>query len=185
MLIEYAEVPAKTRVISSQLAELYRLGRNYERALTLWSAVAEDTRADAVERARACRNLAGVYIRRLEFELAKESLGYCLALDIPDTVRAECFYDLAQTYVGIGDLDKAITFFRSVLALSNIPESMRTLTVFMLADVHEQKGNSAEALTLFTSISEEYPNRRVVEQRIAFLRDKKKKPVQAPADGKK
>lgn len=186
MLIEYAAEPARKRIISGQLAEQYRLVRNYERALTLWSGIAEDKNADVVERARACRNLAGVYLRRLEFELAKESLGYCLALDIPDTVRADCLYDLAQTFVGTGDLDQAITYFRQVLALGNIPASTRTLTVFMLADTLDQKGLSAEALKLFTSISDDYPNPKVVAQRIAFLKNKKKTPAaQAAPEGRK
>ncbi len=174
MLIEYADVPDRKRNISGRLADLYRLSRKYDRALTLWSSVAEDPRAAPVDRAHACRNLANVYLRRLEFELAKESLGYCLALDIPDTVRAECLYDLAQTYVGIGDLDQALTYFRAVLALDDIPESRRALTVFMLADALDQKGDKAGALRLFTSIEGTYPNPKVVEQRIAFLQNKQK-----------
>jgi tetratricopeptide (TPR) repeat protein len=181
MLIEYADSPARKRIISSRLAEQCRLARNYERALALWSAIAEDKSVDVVERARVCRNLASVYLRRLEFELAKESLGYCLAFDLPDAVRANCLYDLAQTYVGIGDLDKAITSFRSVLALGDIPGSERTLAVFMLADTLDQKGASAEALKLFTSISEDYPNPKVVEQRIAFLKNKRKTAAAQPS----
>ena len=180
MLIEYAEAPARKRIISGRLAELYRLARNYDRALVLWSSVAEDPKAENVERARACRSLAHVYLRRLEFELAKESLGYCLALDVPDTVRADCLYDLAQTYVGMDDLDQAIVYFRSVLALGNIPESMRTLTVFMLADAMEQKGNKAEALKLYTGIEDTYPNRKVVEQRIEALKSNKPKKRPSP-----
>lgn len=182
MLIEYAEVPARKRTISTRLAEQYRTARKYERALELWSAVAEDGDADVVQRARACRGLANIYMRRLEFELSKESLGYCLALEIPDSVRAECLYDLAQTHVGMGDLDKAVVQFRSVLALGDIPKAMRTLTVFMLADALDQNGDADEALALFKSIEETYPNPKVVEQRVTFLQQKKKP---APANGKK
>ncbi len=181
MLIEYADDPARKRIISGRLAEQYRMARKYERAITLWSSVMDDADADPVERARACRNLATVYLRRLEFELAKESLGYCLELEIPDTVRAECLYDLAQTHMGMGDMDQAITYFRSVLGHTNITESQRTLTVFMLADALDQKGEETEALRLFTGISETYPNPRVVEQRIAFLKAKRKKTTQANA----
>jgi len=181
MLIEYADEPARIRIISGKLAEQYRLARKYERALSLWSSIMEDIKADPVERARACRNLATVYMRRLEFELAKESLGYCLDLDIPDAVRAECLYDLAQTHMGMGNMDQAITYFRSVLRLKSIVESRRTLTVFMLADALDQKGEDAEALQLFESISEVYPNPRVVEQRIGFLKAKKRKTTQTNA----
>ena len=181
MLIEYADVPGKKRYINNKLAEQYRLARNYKRALSLWSSVAEDQDADMVDRSKACRSLASVYLRRLEFELAKESLEYCLALDVPNAVRAECLYDLAQTHVGAEDLDKATACFRDVLALGDISESMRTLTVFMLADVLDQKGDDEESLRLFTSIADTYPNRKVVQQRIDFLRKKSKKSSQSPA----
>lgn len=179
MLIEYAEQPGRSRIIKGRLAEQYRLARKYERAITLWSSIMEDSGADVVERARTCRHLAAVYLRRLEFELAKESLAYCLEFEIPDTVRAECLYDLAQTHMGMGDMDQAITYFRSVLGLGDVAESRRTLTVFMLADALDQKGADAEALRLFRSIVETYPNPRVVEQRIAFLQSKKKKAIPA------
>ena len=183
MLIEYAGSPARKRIISAHLGEQYRLARKYERALELWSSVAEDKDADVVERARACRGLANIYMRRLEFELAKESLGYCLALEVPDTIRAQCLYDLAQTHSAMGEPEKAAGYFRSVLSLNYIPDTMRTLTVFMLADTLEQDNKPKEALELYTSISETYPNPKVVEQRIAFLKDKKKSPP--PTGGKK
>jgi hypothetical protein len=181
MLVEYADVPKKKRYINGKLAEQYRIVRNYGRALTLWSSIAEDKDADMADRGKACRSLATVYFRRLEFELAKESLGYCLALNVSDAVRAECLYDLAQTHVGTGDLDKATACFREVLMLGNISESMRTLTVFMLADVLDLKGEDEESLSLFASISETYPNRKVVERRIGFLKSKYKKSPQPPA----
>lgn len=182
MLIEYADSPSRKREISAKLAEQYSLARKYDRALELWSSVAEDVDADVVERARSCRSLAGIYLRRLEFELAKGSLDYCLALEVPDSIRAQCLYDLAQTHAGVDEPDKAAGYFRSVLALNSIPDTMRTLTVFMLADTLEQDNKPEEALKLYSSISETYPNPRVVEQRIAFIKDKKNRP---PTDNRK
>ncbi|CAK7000638.1 MAG: hypothetical protein DELT_00008 [Desulfovibrio sp.] len=182
MMIEYEGSAARIRTISVRLAELYRLSGKYDRAVTLWSSVAEDAHADAVERAKACRNLAHVYLRRLEFELAKESLGYCLALDIPDTVRGECLYDLAQTHIGTGEMENAVKELRSVLQLKSITDATRTLTTFMLADALDQMGSNDESMKLFESISETYPNRKVVEQRIEYLKKKKKQP--APVIGK-
>ena len=118
-----------------------------------------------------------MYLRRLEFELSKQSLGYCLELKIPDSVRAECLYDLAQTFVGMEELDNAVIQLRSVLSLKGIAESTRTLSIFMLADALDQQGKNDEALALFESIGGTYPNRKVVEQRIAFLEKKKKLPA--------
>ena len=177
MLIEYEAEVGKRRTISMRLAELYRLSRKYDRAVFLWSSVAEDKLADDIQRAQACRNLSHVYLRRLEFELSKQSLGYCLELNVPNTVRAECLYDLAQTFVGMEELDNAVTQLRVVLSLSGIAESTRTLSVFMLADALDQQGKNDEALQLFNSIGTTYPNQRVVEKRIAFLEKKKNQPT--------
>lgn len=182
MLIEYDGDAARKRAISVRLAELYRLSGKYDRAVELWSSVAEDKNADAVERAKACRNLAHIYLRRLEFELAKESLGYCLDLDVADRVKAECLYDLAQAHMGMDEMDNAVKELRSVLKLKDLAESTRTLATFMLADALDQMGRDAEALKLFESIGDTYPNRKVVEQRIEFLKKKKKQP--APVIGK-
>lgn len=183
MLIEYEAEAEKRRAISMRLAELYRLSRKYGRAVFLWTSVAEDNQADGIERAEACRNLAHVYLRRLEFEMAKQSLGYCLALTIPNAVRAECLYDLAQTHMGMDELDNAVTQLRSVLALQDISESTRTLSIFMLADALDQQGENDESMRLFVGISNTYPNRRVVEQRIAFLEKKKTASVPTQTNG--
>ena len=169
MLLEYEHDQDKNRQVSARLAELYRLSRNYSRAVHLWSSIAENMKSSTTERAEAYRNLAHVYMRRLEFELAKKSLGNCLGLDVPVSVKSECLYDLAQAHVGMDELDNAIEQLRSVLALKDISESMRTLTIFMLADAMEQQGKNDEALALFTSIGTSYPNRKVVEERVEEL----------------
>ena len=180
MLIEYDDNPEKRRNVRTRLAEHHRLSRNYERALTMWGAVADDATASSLEKAEAYRNIGGVYLRRLEFELSKEALGFCLTMRIPEHVRGQCLYDLAQTYMGMEEPENAINQLRGVLELQEIPDSLRSLTVFMLADALDQEGNSAEALKLFESIRTAYPNPRVVEKRITALRQPKKKPPTAP-----
>lgn len=166
MLVEYANDMQKKRTISIRLAEQYRLVRASDRAITLWSSVAEDLQADPVDRAGACRKLSDIYLRRLEFELSKEALGYCLALELPDNIRGECLYALAQTYMGMDDLENAIKELRNTLALQNLNAPTRILTTFMLADTLEQAGNVQEAKALFTSIMDSYPNPKVIRQRL-------------------
>ncbi len=181
MLVEYDGVPEKRRVTRIRLAEQYRLSRKYDRAMNLWTAVTADGEASSAAKADAYRNMAEVYLRRLEFELAKEALGLCLKSQVVDPVRGQCLYDLAQTYLGMEDPDNAVAGLRSVLELKNIPDSLRTLTIFMLADTLDQQGKSAEALGLFESIRTSYANPKVVEKRIeALIRQKKKAPAPAP-----
>ncbi len=177
MLVEYAATPDKERLVRMRLAEQYRLSRKYDRAVELWGLTAGDKGASSLEKAESYRNLAEVYLRRLEFELAKEALNMCIALAVPDPVRGQCLYDLAQTHMGTDESDEAVARLRAVLELKDIPAPLRGLTVFMLADALDQQGKSAEALALFESIRASYPNPQVVAKRIDALRKPKKKTI--------
>ena len=173
MLIEFAADTVKKRSIHMQLADMCRLERRYGRALALWTAVVDDKEAPVVERAEAYRRLGEVYLRRLEFELAKEALSYALALDIPAVLRGQCLYELAAVHAAMEEPGAAIKQLEAILALPEIPQAQHVLAAFTLADILEMRGQYAEALRLFTSIRTVYPNTLVVEQRIAYLKNPK------------
>ena len=174
MHIEFAEDPIRSRAVARQLASLYLLSRKYDLAVSLLVRVAEDTKALPKERAEAYRDLAEIYMRRLEFELAKEALDQCLSQKIEGTLRGQCLYDRAQTYMAEENLDEAVANLRAVLVQEGLDQPLHSLSSFMLADVLEQQGNLKEALELFESLRATYPNTLVVEKRINFLKKKMK-----------
>jgi len=154
-----------------QLADLYRQGHKYERAVTLWTMVVDDKEAPAIERIEAYRQLAEIYLRRLEFELAKKALDYALALDMPVALRGQCLYDLARMYLATDEPREAIKQLRAVLALPEIPRRQHALAAYILADTLELLGQRQEALHLFESIRTVYPNALIMEQRINYLKN--------------
>jgi hypothetical protein len=79
---------------------------------------------------------------------------------------------MSEVYMATDDLDLAAEQLRALLALQDIPNELRLISIFMLADTVEQQNDPAAAKTLFESIRGEYPNRRVIEKRLEFL-DKK------------
>lgn len=175
MRIEYETDHKRLRQVELQLAEQYRQDGKYTRAEKLWSDVVESRSVSPEDKAEASRGLAGIYLLRLEFELAKESLGYCLELPISGSLHAECLQDLAGVHIATDELPEAARKLQELLAINDISEAQRTLSTFMLADVLEQEGNLKQAGKLFESIHDTYPNKRVIEKRLRSLKEKGKK----------
>lgn len=174
MTIEYENSPQERRMVQERLAEEYENMRRYERAMELWSALEKDKDTPALKKAEIYRNMARVYLRRLEFELARESLTLCMELDIAQSAKSECRYDLADAYMVMEYLDSGIAELRTLLQQDGVDDELRVLSIFMLADALEQQGNRAAALTLFESIRHSYPNLSVVEARIEYLKTRPK-----------
>ena len=175
MMLEYETQPEYRRQVQDKLAAEYEQVRRYEKSVELWGKLVQDPEVPSLQKADSYRNLARIYLRRLEFELAKESLGYCMDLDIPQVAKANCQYDLADVYMTMDDLKAGITELRSLLEQRDVDNDLRVLSVFMLADALEQQGSRDTALGLFESIRYIYPNPRVIESRIDYLRKQLKK----------
>lgn len=71
-----------------------------------------------------------------------------------------------------GELSDAEKALQEMLALNAASPDQQLLSVFMLADVIEQQDRGEEALSLFESLKNSYPNKKVIEIRIAALRQK-------------
>lgn len=162
------------RIISDRLAYQYEQALYYEGAVELWGALAKDVDATPVQKADSLRNLARIYLRRLEFESAKGSLTLCIEMEIPQSAKSDCQYDLADLYMIMDDMDSGIRALRSLLEQEGMDNDKRVMSIFMLADALEQQGNKESALGLFESIRFTYPNAKVVEARIEYLKNSKK-----------
>jgi tetratricopeptide (TPR) repeat protein len=162
------------RLIMDRLAHLYEQSRYYDGAVELWGRLAKDAENPAIKRAESLRNLARIYLRRLEFESSKDVLVLCMEMEIPQSSKSDCRYDLADLYMIMDDMDAGIKELRSLLEQEGVDDDKRILSIFMLADALEQQGNRESALGLFESIRFSYPNARVVEARIEYLKNSKK-----------
>lgn len=173
MLQEYALIPEKRRIVQDNLAYQYEQARNFEGSVELWGNLVKDPETPLEQKADSLRNLARVYLRRLEFEPAKEVLTLCMELNIPQSGKFDCQYDLADLYMIMDNMDDGIKELRNLLDQEGIDDDKRVLAIFMLADALEQQGNRDSATALFESIRFVYPNPKVVEARIEYLKSKK------------
>ena len=170
MRIEYQNNPERLVIINNMLAGQYELAHMYPQALELWNEVVAAPQADVNMKAEIYRNLARLYLRRMEFSMTKEALAYCLELKgVNEKIASMCHYDLADAYLIMEDIDAGIKELNLLLEQENFDSDLRILAVFMLADAYEQKGEKARALSLFEGIRNSYPNSQVINARIEYL----------------
>ncbi|MDL2313955.1 tetratricopeptide repeat protein [Desulfovibrio sp. OttesenSCG-928-C14] len=175
MTVEFEDDPAKLLKIRGRLASEYEQARRYERSMEIWALMERDPLITPMEKAGIYQGMARVHMRRLEFILAQEALHMCMDLDIPQKDKAYCQYALADSYMTTEDLNDGIKELRNLLEQKGVEDDLRILSIFMLADALEQKEQSETALALFESIRFSYPNPSVIESRIEYLKNPRKK----------
>ena len=179
MLVEFPADAPRRRAIQTRLAALCNETRDYPRAVSLWEALAADPGTPDEQKAVVYRELSQAYLRRLEFTPATDVLDLCLQLKVSPPTKADCLYEMAQAQILTEELGQAEKTLLELLRIPEASQERRVLAVFTLADVKEQQERVDEARTLFESIRETYPNEKVIEMRLTYLKDKKdaKKPM--------
>ncbi len=180
MLVEFSADGKKRRAIQQQLAGLCDEARDHARAASLWEALAADPGTDDETKAATYRRLSQAYLRRLEFSAATDVLEMCLKLSVSGATKADCLYSLGEVQMLTENLSPAQKALEASIATAGVTPRRRVLATFMLADVLEQQERYDEARALFESIRSEYPNEKVIEQRILYLKDKKSKASAKP-----
>jgi tetratricopeptide (TPR) repeat protein len=175
MLAEFSNQPERRMGIQMSLAALCREMGDYTRAVALWEALAVDPVFAPADKAQVYRNLAQAYMRRLAFTQAANSLEACLELPVPDSVKADCLYDMADERMLTDNQQQAEHSLRALLGMSDVSPGRKVLATFMLADVLEQQGKYAEAKELFESIRDSYPNVKVIDLHLQFINRRMKK----------
>ncbi|MCL2123553.1 MAG: tetratricopeptide repeat protein [Desulfovibrionaceae bacterium] len=171
MLQEFAQDAGKQKLILARLGELHENLGHISQAVAVWGRYAELGNLTDQEAASVQRALGHLHFRQRRFDLAEEALQTCQALPVEESFRAWCLYDLALANMARDELDDARDQAIQVLSMK-VDDQLRGLSGFLLADVLEQQGLRAEALSRFESVRSLYPNEMVVDNRIAHLKKK-------------
>lgn len=174
MLMEYYEDEPRTKIILMRMGELNESLRRYSRAADVWSTFIGLSGLSDEEAVQGHRRLAQIHFRGRLFESGEDVLQSCLALDVPDKGRAMCLYDLADMNMARERWKEATDLALQVMDM-DVDEKVKGITAFLLGDALEQQKNFTEALQYFEAAQGHYPNERVVENRIAYLKQKLKK----------
>ena len=174
MLQEFYEDEARTKSILLRMGELNESLRRYDRAADVWSTYIGLSGLTPEEAVSAHRRLAQIHIRNRRFEAGEDVLQGCLALVAPDTERALCIYDLADSQMARERWKDASDLALQIMDMEADAKT-KGLAAFLLGDALEQQNVLGDALNYFEAARGSYPNERVVENRIAFLKKKLKK----------
>lgn len=174
MLAEYEDDPQRSADILIRLAEIHEKAGHIERAEACWGRYLEQADSDPVRRAAALRRQAALNSRLRRFAAAQANWRACLALPVPDAVRAECLLDLADSADARELWDDAELYARQVLENREADPVLKSRAGFIVGDIQEQRENVAEALATFQSIRDTYPNPLAVDVRIDYLKKRVK-----------
>ena len=171
MLQEFAQDAGKEKLILARLGALHENLGHISQAVAVWERYAQLGSLTDQEAANVQRTLGHLHFRQRRFDLAEEALQTCRALPVEESFRAWCLYDLALANMARDELDDARDQAIQVLSMK-ADDLLRGLAGFLLADMLEQQGLRAEALSRFESVQSLYPNAMVVDNRIAHLKKK-------------
>lgn len=176
ILLEYQDDTDRARAALLRLADIHESSRQSGGAIAALEQYSLLQGVDDEENAAVHRRLARLYIRTNRLDAAEDSLRICLALASSVERLAECRFDLANIAFFRDDADTASSLATQILELKGEGEYFKVLKSragFLLADLLEERGKTADALRLFKEIRADYPNELVVNYRIEALGKKK------------
>jgi len=158
--------------VYAQLGNLTKAVESYEKCLVHAGQSAERTCKTQLRMAKLYRAMGN-------YDLVSVTLTSCAETAQDSESKAKCLYELAQSYSFISNWSQSKRALEALLALPDVSEETRALSVFLLADIYENERNYAKTRELLKSILNTYPNPKVVETRLANL--PQAEPKEAPA----
>lgn len=117
--------------------------------------------------------LARIYRAQGNYDLVMEALQNCASNADTQDAKAQCFFELAQSYSLINNWTQVRTSLNELLKLENVDSEMRAMAIFLLAESYDYDHDYDKARELLKSILKTYPNPKVVEARLKALADEK------------
>lgn len=113
--------------------------------------------------------MAKLYRSMGNYELVAATLENCA--DTADTSdgKAQCLYELAQSYSFIANWNQSKRALEALLELPDVDQEIHVLAVFLLADIYENERDYAKTRELLESIRTTYPNPKVIESRLSNI----------------
>ncbi|NDV19949.1 tetratricopeptide repeat protein [Pseudodesulfovibrio sp. JC047] len=177
MYLELGDDPESGWKAMYQLGDVYSVLGKKEKAIESFEKCLLHAAEFPEKTARTQLRMARLYRDMGNYGEVADTLQLCAetAPNVED--KANCLYELAQSYSFISSWSQAKNALEKVLELSGTSDEIRALSIFLLADIYENDRHYAKAKSLLESIVDTYPNRRVVESRLANLPDIPKKPI--------
>ncbi len=197
MSLEFSHDPEQSWKLSVKLAQLQEDAKQWNEAIGTWQSALEIDGLDDSHYPEVYLHMARIYRRQHAIDLAEEALKACEAdASLPDT-RALCLYELAQTLEYMQrrieaqsialtpaqvrafdpktNQERIKELLLKIMNLEGVESERKALAGFMLAEVYENMNMVPKAIELLQSIRDIYPNPKVVDVRLDYLKKKTKK----------
>ena len=169
MALEYGDRPEQLQDIMVRLADIYEINFRWQRAYSAWQRLLMIPGLSLEREALAHLHLAAIYQRSGDYSSTIRHLKDCLSLELHAPVKADALYRLSMAYADNGDTALAEEKLLELTTMQDAPNNIQVQGLFMLGDLMEEQGKFKEALELFKSIKNTYPNTQAVEVRINGL----------------
>ncbi len=171
MLMEYSRNQRVLSQMYETVAEFYAGTGQDERAVEIWNNFLDLPGLSPEKRRQARLEQFRALERLKKYAEALDALD-AAAQEAPDgQSRASCLYDKAQLLLRLKRVAAAKALLEKLHTASDAGRRTRALAVFSLADILEnESGQRKQALKLYESILDTYPNPKAVQARIDYLR---------------
>jgi len=177
MYLELGEDPEMAWKIMFQLGDVYAELGNRAKAIDSYEKCLMHA-TDAPDKVYKTQlRMALLYRKMGSYDLVASTLENCADSARDVDAKSHCLYELAQSYSFIGSWHQARKTLETLLDVPDITEETRALSIFLLADIYEHERDYRKTKELLESILETYPNRKVVESRLANLPDVPPEPI--------
>ena len=174
MLLEYNSDFDKQMFLLDKKAELYFSINVYNKAIEVINKKIELLPTNSTQRAKAFITIANAYRREKNYDLAMDAMENCVKSTTSSEQKASCKYEKAQLLTYMEHWQDAELILNEILEHEEISVLLKSLVIFSLADIQENRGEFKKAEKLFLSIKETYPNPQVVKKRLEHIQQAKK-----------
>jgi len=170
MILDYSFDPQVIPGIYERAADLYLSMKDFERVVGVWNEYLDlpGLKPENVTRAMFEKSKALAQLERTD-EAVKGYDACAVSARDPEW-RSLCLSEKANLFLRLNKPKQAWTVFEQLKDDSGLPDKDRALAAFSLAELMENEGRKKEALALYESILETYPNPNAVKSRIDYLR---------------
>lgn len=169
MYLELGTDPDVAWSIMFQMGDVYAQLGNYSKAIESYEKCLVHAVNSPENTFKTQLRMARLYRSMGDYEMVAATLVNCADSTNDNEAKAECMYELAQSYSFITNWNQSRRVLESLLELDGVSEERRALAIFLLADIYENERDYAKTKELLESILTTYPNPKVIESRLSNL----------------
>ncbi len=170
MLLDFEDDPKRLKHVLKTMADYYEQRREYTESVLAWMRYIDVQPMESeTEHIEAYLSLARNLLHTHQLNEAETVIQHLLTLPLSETQRGHCLLDLVRISFLSEDHVKSKKLAKELYEQDGIAAEICAEAGFILADILEMEGKEEEALALFISIKDTFPNTMVVDFRIDRL----------------